>query len=91
MDFGTALTALKNGQRVTRTGWNGAGQWLILVPGSTITVAADRPLGIAAPDLIGQQVAYAPHVDIYTVQGTLVPWLASQTDGLAEDWIIVES
>ena len=91
MDFGAALTALTNGKRVTRVGWNGAGQWLILVPGSTITVEADRPLGIAAPDLVGQQVQYAPHVDIYTVQGSLVPWLASQTDALAEDWTVVEA
>jgi Protein of unknown function (DUF2829) len=86
MNFGEALEALKGGGRVTRAGWNGAGQWLILVPGSTITVAADRPLGKAAPRLIGQQVQYAPHIDIHTVQGALVPWLASQADMLAEDW-----
>jgi hypothetical protein len=91
VDFGAAIAALTNGKRVTRSGWNGAGQWLILVPGSTITVEADRPLGKAAPDLIGRQVAYAPHVDIYTVQGALVPWLASQTDALAEDWTVVEA
>jgi hypothetical protein len=89
VDFGHALTALRNGERVTRAGWNAPGQWLILVPGSTITVAADRPLGIAAPDLIGQQVQYAPHIDIFTVQRTLVPWFASQTDALAEDWAVV--
>ncbi|MBD5088786.1 MAG: DUF2829 domain-containing protein [Clostridiales bacterium] len=25
-----------------------------------------------------------------TAQGNVVPWLASQTDVLAEDWVIVE-
>ncbi len=25
-----------------------------------------------------------------TTDGTLIPWLASQTDMLAEDWILVE-
>jgi hypothetical protein len=27
-----------------------------------------------------------PYIYIHTVQGDLVPWLASQTDMLAEDW-----
>lgn len=27
-----------------------------------------------------------PYIFIQTVQGDLVPWLASQTDMLAEDW-----
>ena len=30
-----------------------------------------------------------PYFYITTVQGDLVPWLASQTDLLAEDWYIV--
>lgn len=29
-DFGWALTTLKTGFRVTRTGWNGKGMWLAL-------------------------------------------------------------
>lgn len=31
-----------------------------------------------------------PYLYIRTVQGDLVPWLASQTDLLAEDWMAVE-
>jgi hypothetical protein len=30
-----------------------------------------------------------PYIYIHTVQGDLVPWLASQTDILAEDWEII--
>lgn len=30
-----------------------------------------------------------PYIYISTVDGDLVPWLASQTDMLAEDWIRV--
>jgi hypothetical protein len=86
MDFGQALTALKDGQRVTRDGWNGKGMWLVLVPGSTITVAADRPLGQVAPELVGSALEYRPHVDMKTADGQIVPWVASQTDLLAEDW-----
>ena len=31
-----------------------------------------------------------PYIYMKTVQGDLVPWLASQTDMLAEDWVLVE-
>ena len=31
-----------------------------------------------------------PYIYMKTVQGDLVPWLASQTDILANDWEIVE-
>lgn len=31
-----------------------------------------------------------PYIYITTVQGKLVPWLASQTDILATDWEVVE-
>lgn len=31
-----------------------------------------------------------PYVYMSTAQGDLVPWLASQTDLLAEDWVIIE-
>ena len=30
-----------------------------------------------------------PYLYIQTVQGSLVPWLASQTDILADDWGVV--
>jgi hypothetical protein len=88
-DFGWALAQLRAGRRVSRKGWNGPDQWLVLVPGSTITIEAHRPLGQAAPELVGHAAQYAPHIDIRTVQGTIVPWFASQTDALAEDWFVV--
>ena len=31
-----------------------------------------------------------PYIYMKTVQGDLVPWLASQTDMLADDWLEVE-
>ncbi|MFR9767071.1 DUF2829 domain-containing protein [Nocardia sp. SC052] len=86
MDFGQALAVLRDGGRVARAGWNGKGMWLVLVPGSTFTVEADRTLGQAAPDLVGQTVNYRPHIDMKTVDGEIVPWVASQTDLLADDW-----
>lgn len=32
-----------------------------------------------------------PYIYMCTAQGDLVPWLASQSDVLAEDWIIIDA
>ena len=89
MDFGRALHALKSGDRVTRAGWNGKGMFLILVPGSTFPVTADRPLGKAMPERVGLMMDYRPHVDMFTAQGDMVPWICSQSDMLADDWEVL--
>ena len=86
MDFGSALDQLKIGGKVARAGWNGKGMFLFLVPGSTFIVNRPPLLGIY-PE--GTEINYCPHIDMKTVDGSVVPWLASQTDVLAEDWIVV--
>lgn len=86
LGFGGALAALKAGGKVTRVGWNGKGMFLYLVPGSTFQVNRAPLLGIY-PD--GTQINYLPHIDMRTADGSCVPWPASQTDLLAEDWSVV--
>lgn len=85
--FGRALNHLKVGDRVARKGWNGKGMFLFLVPGSTFKVNRAPLLGIY-PE--GTEINYCPHIDMKTADGKVVPWLASQTDVLAEDWIVLE-
>ena len=87
MNFGSALQALKNGQKVAREGWNGKGMFLFLVPGSVFKVNRAPLLGIY-PE--GTEINYRPHIDMKTVDGEIVPWVASPTDLLADDWCIVE-
>lgn len=84
--IGWAIAELKNSKRVCRSGWNGRGMYLFLVPGSTFTVEAERPMGKACPELVGQEVNYHAHVDMKTAQGYVIPWLCSQADLLANDW-----
>ena len=86
MNFGSALQALKNGQKVAREGWNGKGMFLFLVPGSVFKVNRAPLLGIY-PE--GTEINYCPHIDMKTADEKIVPWLASQTDVLAEDWGVV--
>lgn len=86
MNFGQAIEALKDGKKVSRAGWNGKGMFLFLVAGSTFKVNRAPLLGIY-PE--GTTINYNPHVDMCTADGSIVPWLCSQTDLLAEDWGLV--
>lgn len=88
MDFSNALWALKDGQRVQRAGWNGKGMWLSLTPG--LTVDADkfwsprnREWALQMP---AQRARVLPYITMKTADDCIVPWLASQTDILADDW-----
>ena len=88
LNFGQAIEALKQGKKVARAGWKGKGMFLFLVPGSTFKVNRAPLLGIY-PE--GTEVNYCSHIDMKTADDKVVPWLASQTDVLAEDWDIVEN
>ena len=81
ISFGDATAALKEGLRVAREGWNGKGMWLIYIGGNEYDI--DAPLRFNTTEL-------APYIAMKTADNKLVPWLASQTDVLAEDWQIVE-
>lgn len=84
--FSIALEQLKAGHKLRRTGWNGKGMFVFLVNGSTFLVNRPPLLGIY-PE--GTVINYHAHIDMRTADGMIVPWLASQTDVLAEDWEIV--
>lgn len=84
--FSTALVCLKNGDKVARSGWNGSGMFIFLVQGSVFNVNRPPLLGIY-PE--GTEINYRSHIDMKTVDGSIVPWVASQTDLLAEDWYVV--
>lgn len=84
--FSSALLFLKEGRRVARTGWNGKGMFIFLVPGSTFIVNRPPLLGIF-PE--GTEVNYHGHIDIRSADGMISPWTPSQADMLAEDWEIL--
>lgn len=81
MTFGEALSCLKAGKRVARTGWNGKGMYLFLdecIPRCDDENVRER----------GRLIR--PCIVMVDAQGALVPgWLASQTDMLAGDWEVV--
>ena len=80
LNFGQAIALLKEGRRVARKGWNGKGIFIEL----------------QRPDMHSKMTS--PYIFINTTglqtdnpdaPKSLVPWLASQTDTLAEDWVAV--
>ena len=85
MGFDQALKALKSGMCVQRLGWNGKGMYLYLVNGSQFEVNRE-PLSRHLP--MGTVVNYRPHIDMRAADGSFVPWLASQSDLLEEDWVV---
>lgn len=79
MNIGQALDALKQGKKVRRGNWNGKNMWLLLqVP--------DAHSKMTLPYIY---IEYPVGHPAYP-NGSRVPWLASQTDLLAEDWEVVE-
>lgn len=92
MNFGHAIEALKDGRKVARSGWNGKGMWLILVPGTPkVHPTPGSPYHKAGLE----ETEILPHIDMWTTNSAgrramLPGWLASQTDILSEDWEVVE-
>lgn len=88
MDFGKAIEALKAGELVSRQGWNGKGMFLYYVPAAKYPAQRNGKgtmLGVFPDDM----VPYRDYIAMKTAQNDVVPWVASQTDVLAEDWEIV--
>ena len=83
MTFGLALEAMKKEQYVQRAGWNGKGLKLALVG-----KGGCYEHGMSEVSTLPYIVIIYPQ-DSKTTPNAVVPWLASQTDMLAEDWMIV--
>lgn len=83
LDFGNAIVALKRGYKVTRTGWNGKGMWLELqVPDEHSKMTRPYIYMCLPKGSTNQFGESAKDLD-------RIPWLASQTDILESDWVII--
>lgn len=76
-DFGTAIALLKRGKKVRRQGWNGKGIFIELQRPDEYSKMTHPYIFI---DTTGLQT------DNDQAPKDRVPWLASQTDMLADDW-----
>jgi hypothetical protein len=100
LTFGFAVEAMKLGKKVARAGWNGKGMWLSLSCNPNGDAAAGRR-EIAFENFWsnnnsefarqnGGSAVVLPCITMKTADNAiLMGWLASQTDVLADDWMIV--
>ncbi len=95
-DFGTAVALLKLGHKVARSGWNGKNMWIVYMSGMELppydTQGTDRKVNDRTAKLIGEDTPLItlPYIAMWTADDTWLPgWLASQSDVLAEDWVVV--
>lgn len=77
MNFGQAIDAMKQGEKVQRTGWNDKGLWLEIQTPDANSKMTLRYIFMSYPE------------DAVNTPGAKVPWLASQTDMLSNDWQVV--
>lgn len=85
MNFSEALIELKNKKKLCRKNWNGQNMFIYYVPEGEYPARMEVIKGIYENDL----VPYGGYLAIKTVDGTVVPWLPSQTDLFAEDWSLI--
>lgn len=79
--FGLAVEAMKYGKKVSREGWNGKGVFVILVfPGDVYV----------KPYSGYSNLSMQRYIEMKTAQDEIVPWVASHSDILADDWIILD-
>jgi hypothetical protein len=86
LSFGHAVEAAKAGHKITRAGWNGKGMFVYYVPANTYATQTE-----AARSHFGDSVPYRAYLAMKTVDNDVVPWMASQTDILANDWQVVDA
>lgn len=83
MNFGQALEQAKLGSKIARDGWNGRGLWVELQVPDEHSKMTLPYFYLNYPSVPASDTAPANHID------AKVPWLPSQTDILAEDWVIL--
>lgn len=81
--FGHAVELLKAGFKLARKGWNGNGMYIEYVAAEEWNSSSLERPGFA------DELKPHPWLGIKTVNDQFMPWVPSQSDVLAEDWIIL--
>ena len=97
MNFGKAIEALKAGEAVQRSGWDGKGLFVVKQVPAHITediIPKMQSLPQRAKDLIlaseNKYIDYTNQMLIINPNGRADSWVPSSSDVFAEDWQIIE-
>ena len=90
--FGQAIGSLKHGFKVARKGWNGKGMWLWLKQETMVKSEWCHDMALKAiADQNGGKIHALGTICMKTADNKILTgWLASQTDMLSEDWVLVD-
>lgn len=88
LSFSHALDLLKTqpGLKIARAGWNGKGMYLFLIGTDAREVGTG---GWTYTNGWNDNMELLPFIAMKTADDKVVPWLASQTDILANDWCVL--
>ncbi len=95
MNFGQALDALKEGNLIQRSGWNGKGMFVVKQIPAVIgldIIPKMQSLPQAAKDNLinrNQPISYANQMLIVNSEGRADSWVPSSSDCFADDWEVV--
>lgn len=86
MNFSQALELLKRGQRLTRTNWNGANQFVVMQEGYPSGIPANKQTAKVYQMKEGDFFKCAPYLQLRASNGVHYMWVPSISDLFAEDW-----
>lgn len=96
LSYGHAVAAAKAGRKIARAGWNGKGMFVVYMPELNLppynTQGTDRKVNDRTAKWIGEDTPLEslPYFAMFTAQQKWQPgWLASQSDMLANDWMVL--
>lgn len=96
LSFGDAIAAAKAGHRIARSGWNGKNMFVVIMPELKLppynTQDTTRKVNDRTAKWIGedQPLNCVPYFAMYAANDDWIPgWLASQTDMLSNDWMVI--
>ena len=97
LTLGEAIEATKAGYKIARIGWNGKNMFVVYMPPLYLppynTADTARKVNDRTAKWIGEDkpLDCQPYLAMYNAQGQWIPgWAATQSDMLAEDWLIVD-
>lgn len=85
-DFGYALSLLRSGKKVVRQGWNGKGMWVSLQKAYPQGIPINQNTSESTGMPEGTICKFRPYLMMKSADDAFVPWVASQSDILADDW-----
>lgn len=96
LKFGDAITAAKDGKRISREGWNGKGMFVFMqVPSEIGADIVPRMTSLPEPvkaEFVkrGEPLRYSNQFALVKQDNSINGWAPSAADALAEDWEVLD-